>query len=40
MNTSEIGNIGQAVVISKFVELGVDVYLPFGEGYVTDLIAK
>ena len=38
-NTSAIGNIGQAKVIAKFVELGVPVYSPFGEGYITDLIA-
>lgn len=38
-NTSVIGNIGQAKVFSKFVELGIPVYLPFGEGYVIDLIA-
>jgi hypothetical protein len=37
-NTSAIGNIGQAKVIAKFVELGVPVYSPFGEGYTTDLI--
>ena len=40
MNTSSIGNIGQAKVLTKFAELGVPVYLPFGEGYVVDLIAE
>ena len=40
MNTSEIGNIGQSAVVNKFIQLGVEVYLPFGEGYTTDLIAK
>ena len=40
MNTSEIGNIGQAAVVNKFIQLGVEVYLPFGEGYTADLIAK
>lgn len=38
-NTSNIGNIGQAKVIAKFVELGIPVFTPFGEGYTTDLIA-
>jgi len=40
MNTSNIGNIGQAAVINKFTELGVNVYIPFGDGCVTDLIAE
>ena len=39
-NTSAIGNIGQAKVLSKFVELGIPVYTPFGEGYTVDLIAE
>ena len=39
-NTSNIGNIGQAAVINKFVELGINIYLPFGDGYVVDLIAE
>lgn len=39
-NTSNIGNIGQAAVINKFVELSINVYLPFGDGYVVDLIAE
>ena len=38
-NTSNIGNIGQVKVIAKFVELGIPVFTPFGEGYTTDLIA-
>lgn len=38
-NTSNIGNVGQAYVIAKFIELGIPVYLPMGEGYPTDLIA-
>ena len=38
-NTTNLGNIGQAYVIAKFVELGVPVYTPVGEGYPTDLIA-
>ena len=39
MNTSCIGNIGQVKTLSKFVELGIPVYTPFGEGYTADLIA-
>lgn len=39
-NTSAIGNIGQAKVVAKFVELGVPVYSPFGEGYITDFNGK
>ena len=38
-NTSAIGNIGQVKTLSKFVELGVPVFTPFGEGYTADLIA-
>lgn len=40
MNTSSIGNIGQAKVLTKFSELGVPVFLPFGEGYTVDLVAE
>ena len=38
-NTTNVGNIGQAFVIAKFIELGIPVYTPMGEGYPTDLIA-
>ena len=38
-NTSAIGNIGQVKTLSKFVELGIPVFTPFGEGYTSDLIA-
>ena len=38
-NTSALGNIGQVKTLSKFVELGVPVFTPFGEGYTADLIA-
>lgn len=34
-----IGNLGEAKVLAKFVELGIQVYLPFGDGSVVDLIA-
>jgi hypothetical protein len=39
MNSSQIGNIGEVKVLSKFVELGVPVYLPYGDGYEIDMIA-
>ena len=39
MNSSQIGNIGEVKVLSKFVELGVPVYLPYGDGYEVDMIA-
>ena len=34
-----IGNLGEAKVLSKFTELGIQTYLPFGDGSVVDLIA-
>lgn len=39
MNTKAIGNIGEAKVICKFVELGIPVYIPFGDNERADLIA-
>lgn len=39
MNTSQIGNIGEAKALCKFAELGIPVYLPFGDGYEVDMIA-
>lgn len=39
MNSKRIGNIGEAKVLAKFVELGIPVYLPFGDNERTDLIA-
>ena len=39
MDTKSIGNIGEAKVLSKFVELGIPVYLPFGDNEKSDLIA-
>ena len=39
MNTKSIGNIGEAKVLCKFVELGVPVYIPFGDNEKADLIA-
>ena len=34
-----IGNLGEAKVLAKFVELGIQVYIPFGDGSTVDLIA-
>ena len=39
MNTSQLGNIGEAKVLCKFAELQVPVYLPYGDGNDIDLIA-
>ena len=39
MNTKSIGNIGEAKVLAKFVELGISIYLPFGDNEKADLIA-
>lgn len=39
MNSKRIGNIGEAKALSKFVELGVPVYIPFGDNETADLIA-
>lgn len=39
MNTKRIGNIGEAKVLCKFVELGIPVYIPFGDNEKADLIA-
>ncbi len=40
MDTKRIGNIGEAKVLSKFVELGFPVYVPFGDNEKADLIAE
>ena len=40
MNTKAIGNIGEAKVLCKFIELGVPVYIPFGDNERADLIAE
>ena len=40
MNTKTIGNIGEAKVLAKFVELGYAVYLPFGDNEKADLIVE
>ena len=38
MNSKNIGNIGEVKVLAKFVELGIPVYLPFGDNEKADLI--
>lgn len=38
MNTKNIGNIGEAKAIVKFIELGIPVYLPFGENERADMV--
>lgn len=40
MQTKAIGNIGEAKVLCKFIELGVPVYIPFGDNEKSDLIAE
>ena len=39
MNSKDIGNIGEARVIYKFVEMGIPVFTPFGDNEACDLIA-
>ncbi len=38
-NSKAIGNIGEAKVLCKFVELGIPVYTAFGDNEKADLIA-
>jgi hypothetical protein len=38
MNGKEIGNIGEAMTLAKFVEYGIPVYVPFGENQKADFI--
>ena len=40
MNSKRIGNIGEAIVLAKFVEKGIPVYLPFGDTEKADLIIE
>lgn len=40
MNSKSIGNIGEAKALCKFVELGIPVYIPFGDNEKADLIAE
>ena len=40
MTTSQLGNIGEARVLSEFVKLGIPCYIPYGDGNTADLIAQ
>ena len=40
MNSKRIGNIGEAKVLAKFVEMGIPIYIPFGDDEKADLIAE
>lgn len=39
MNTSQLGNIGEARVLSELVKLNIQCFTPFGDGSTVDLIA-
>lgn len=39
MNTQGVGNAGLSVVIAEFQKIGVQTYLPFGDGSKADLVA-
>lgn len=39
MNSKDKGNIGEALVLAKFVSLGIQVSIPFGDNARYDLIA-
>ena len=34
------GNIGEAKVLAKFVEMGIPIYIPFGDDEKADLVAE
>ena len=40
MTTKQLGNIGEAKALAKFVELQIPVYIPFGDNEKADLIAE
>ena len=40
MKSKRIGNIGEAKVLAKFVEMGIPIYIPFGDDEKADLIAE
>lgn len=40
MQTKQLGNIGEAKTLWKFISLGVPVYIPFGDNEKSDLIAE
>ena len=39
MTTNQKGNLGEVRVLSEFVKLGIQCYLPYGDGSGVDLIA-
>ena len=40
MTTKQLGNIGEAKALSKFVEMNIPVYVAFGDNEKADLIAE
>lgn len=40
MTTKQLGNIGEAKTLAKFVGLQIPVYIPFGDNEKADLIAE
>ena len=40
MTTNQKGNLGEVRVLSEFVKLGIQCYLPYGDGSGVDLIAE
>ena len=40
MNTNQKGNLGEVRVLSEFIKLGIQCYLPYGDGSGVDLIAE
>lgn len=40
MNSKRIGNIGEAKVLAKFVEMCIPIYIPFGDDEKADLVAE
>lgn len=40
MNTNQIGNLGEAEVLCKCLQLGYGVFLPYGDGNRIDLILE
>ena len=40
MTSNQKGNLGEVRVLSEFVKLGVQCYLPYGDGSGVDLIAE
>ena len=40
MTSNQKGNLGEVRVLSEFVKLGIQCYLPYGDGSTVDLIAN